>query len=56
MGINGQLAVCFSKLLGFIKYNISVYCKLAQWRVADPRGLGGGGGEGPAGRSGTEFT
>ena len=36
IGINGQLAVCFSTLLGFIQYNISVYCKLAQWRVADP--------------------
>ena len=30
------MAVCFSTLLGFIQYNISVYCKLAQWRVADP--------------------
>ena len=35
-GSYGQLAVCFSKLLGFIQYNISVQCKLAQWRVADP--------------------
>ena len=40
IGINGQLAVCFSKLLGFIQYNIFVYCKLAQWRVADPREVG----------------
>ena len=40
IGINGQLAVCFSKRLGFIQYNISVYCKLAQWRVADPREVG----------------
>ena len=36
IGINGQLAVGFSKPLGFIQYNISVQCKLAQWRVADP--------------------
>ena len=34
IGINGQLAVCFSKLLVFIQYNSSVWCKLAQWRVA----------------------
>ena len=25
-----------SKPLGFIQYDISVYCKLAQWRVTDP--------------------
>ena len=25
IGINGQLAVCFSKLFVFIQYNISVY-------------------------------
>ena len=36
IGINGQLAVCFGKLLGFIQNNISVSCKSAQWRVADP--------------------
>ena len=35
-GINGKLAVCFVKLLGFIQYNIYVSCKSAQWRVADP--------------------
>ena len=36
IGINGQLAVCFSKPLGFIQYDISVLWKLAQWRVTDP--------------------
>ena len=29
-GINGQLTVCFSILLVFIQYNISVSCKSAQ--------------------------
>ena len=36
IGINGQLAAYFSKPLSFIQYDISVYCKLAQWRVTDP--------------------
>ena len=29
-GINGQLTVCFSILLVFKQYNISVWCKSAQ--------------------------
>ena len=36
LSVQSLRAVCFSKLLGFIQYNISVLCKLAQWRVADP--------------------
>ena len=36
IGINGQLAAWLSKLLVFIQYDISVWCKSAQWRVAYP--------------------
>ena len=36
VSVQSLRTVCFSKLLGFIQYNISVLCKLAQWRVADP--------------------